>query len=127
MIVSDNGTEFTSNAILGWAKDLRAESHHIPPGKPMQNGYIESFNGRMRDELLNESLFIDLDQVHRLISAWANDYNTARPHSSLGYSLCRYNHRVGRSITGRGGRLYPVAPTPHELKPRSRRHWRCSF
>jgi transposase InsO family protein len=51
----------------------------------MQNGYIESFNGRMRDELLNESLFIDLDHARRLIGAWITDYNTARPHSSLGY------------------------------------------
>jgi len=51
----------------------------------LQNGYIESFNGRMRDELLNESLFIDLDQARQLISAWIADYNTARPHSSLGY------------------------------------------
>ena len=51
----------------------------------MQNGYIESFNGRMRDELLNESLFIDLDQARQLIGHWATDYNTARPHSSLGY------------------------------------------
>jgi putative transposase len=80
MIVSDNGTEFTSNAILGWAKDHRVEWHYIAPGKPMQ-----SFNGRMRDELLNESLFIDLDQARQLIGAWTNDYNTARPHSSLGY------------------------------------------
>jgi len=85
MIVSDNGTEFTSNAILGWAKDHRVEWHYIAPGKPMQNGYIESFNGRMRDELLNESLFIDLDQARQLIAAWASDYNIARPHSSLGY------------------------------------------
>jgi putative transposase len=85
MIVSDNGTEFTSNAILAWAKDHRVEWHYIAPGRPMQNGYIESFNGRMRDELLNESLFIDLDQARQLISDWAADYNTARPHSSLGY------------------------------------------
>jgi putative transposase len=85
MIVTDNGTEFTSNAILGWAKDHGVNWHYIAPGRPMQNGYIESFNGRMRDELLNESLFIDLDQARRLISAWVIDYNTARPHSSLGY------------------------------------------
>ena len=85
MIVSDNGTEFTSNAILGWAKDHRVEWHYIAPGRPMQNGYIESFNGRMRDELLNESLFLDLDQVRKLTAAWVTDYNTARPHSSLGY------------------------------------------
>ena len=61
------------------------EWHYIAPGKPMQNGYIESFNGRMRDELLNESLFSDLDQARKLIGAWITDYNTARPHSSLGY------------------------------------------
>src|SRR6187399_319103 len=85
MIVSDNGTEFTSNAMLGWAKDNGIDWHFIAPGKPMQNGYIESFNGRMRDELLNESLFIDLDQARQLIGAWVADYNTARPHSSLGY------------------------------------------
>jgi hypothetical protein len=60
-------------------------SGYIATGKPMQNGYIESFNGRMRDELLNESLFADLDQARKLISAWVADYNTARPHSSLGY------------------------------------------
>ena len=85
MIVSDNGTEFTSNAILSWAKEHRVEWHYIAPGRPMQNGYIEFFNGRMRDELLNESLFVDLDQARRLTSAWVTDYNTARPHSSLGY------------------------------------------
>jgi len=80
MIVSDNGTEFTSNAMLGWGVDR----HYIAPGRPMQNGYIECFNGRMRDELLNESLFIDLDQAHQS-RRWVVDYNTARPHSSLGY------------------------------------------
>ena len=85
MIVSDNGTEFTSNAILAWTKEHQVEYHYIAPGRPMQNGYIESFNGRMRDELLNESLFHDLDQARQLIGAWAADYNTARPHSSLGY------------------------------------------
>lgn len=85
MIVSDNGTEFTSNAILSWAKGHAVDWHYIAPGRPMQNGYIESFNGRMRDELLNESLFVDLDHARRLIDDWVTDYNTARPHSSLGY------------------------------------------
>jgi hypothetical protein len=70
--------------LLRWAKDHGVDWHYIAPGRPMQ-GYIESFNGRMRDELLNESLFIDLDQVRQLIGAWVSDYNTARPHSSLGY------------------------------------------
>ena len=60
------------------------EWHHIAPGKPMQNGYVESFNGRMRDELLNETLFLSLDHVRVVISAWAEDYNQERAHSSLG-------------------------------------------
>lgn len=85
MIVSDNGTEFTSNAILAWSKDHKIEWHYIAPGKPMQNGYIESFNGRMRDELLNESLFFGLDHARSAIAEWVDDYNTFRPHSSLGY------------------------------------------
>jgi putative transposase len=77
LIVSDNGTEFTSNAILRWSKEHQIEWHYIAPGKPMQNGYIESFNGRMRDELLNESLFLDLDQGRQIIAAWVTDYNRA--------------------------------------------------
>jgi transposase InsO family protein len=85
MIVSDHGTEFTSNAILGWAIDHQVEWHYIAPGKPMQNGFVESFNGRMRDELLNESLFLDLDHTRHLIGAWVADHTTARPHSALGY------------------------------------------
>ncbi|WP_112994671.1 IS3 family transposase [Rhizobiales bacterium] len=85
MIVSDNGTELTSNAILAWSKDHKIEWHHIAPGKPMQNGYVESFNGRMRDELLNESLFFGLDHARSAIADWAADYNHFRPHSSLGY------------------------------------------
>jgi transposase InsO family protein len=68
MIVSDNGTELTSNAILAWCKDHGIEWHYIAPGKPMQNGYVESFNGRMRDELLNESLFFGLAHARAAIA-----------------------------------------------------------
>lgn len=85
MIVSDHGTELTSNAILAWSKDHGVEWHYIAPGKPAQNGFVESFNGRMRDELLNESLFFGLDHARRAIGAWVADYNTTRPHSSLAY------------------------------------------
>jgi putative transposase len=85
MIVSDHGTEFTSNAMLAWAQENRIAWHFIAPGKPMQNGFCESFNGRMRDELLNESLFFGLDHAKTRISAWADDYNQRRPHSALGY------------------------------------------
>ena len=85
MIVSDNGTEFTSNAILEWADITRVEWHYIAPGKPMQNGFIESFNGRLRDELLNETLFSSLNQVRSQLAIWRDDYNASRPHSALGW------------------------------------------
>ena len=85
MIVSDNGTEFTSNAILAWAAEHGIDWHYIAPGRPMQNGFVESFNGRMRDELLNESLFFGLPHAREEIAAWVADYNTERPHSALGY------------------------------------------
>ena len=85
MIVSDHETEFTSNAILSWANENKIDWHYIAPGKPMQNGFCESFNGRMRDELLNEMLFLGLKHAWEKIRAWASDYNHRRPHSSLGY------------------------------------------
>ncbi|WP_209490551.1 IS3 family transposase [Xanthobacter flavus] len=85
MIVSDNGSEFTSNAILAWTDAARVEWHYIAPGKPMQNGFIESFNGRLRDELLNETLFSSLSQARAALARWQVDYNTDRPHSKLGW------------------------------------------
>ena len=77
--------DLTSNAILKWCAEHKVEWHYIAPGKPMQNGFVESFNGRMRDEFLNETLFRNLAHVRDLITAWVTDYNTARPHSALGY------------------------------------------
>jgi putative transposase len=85
MIVSDHGTEFTCNAMLAWCKDTVIDWHFIAPGKPMQNGFVESFNGRMRDQLLNETLFFDLDDARAKIAHWIDDYNIRRPHSSLKY------------------------------------------
>jgi len=79
MIVSDNGTEFTSNAILTWAEGAGVQWHYIAPGKPTQNGFIESFNGRIRDELRNETLFSSLVQAKASLASWRADYNTARP------------------------------------------------
>jgi transposase InsO family protein len=84
-IVSDNGTEFTCNAMLAWCKDTSINWHFIAPGKPIQNAFVESFNGRMRDELLNETLFFDLDDARTKIAVWVADYNGDRPHSSLKY------------------------------------------
>ena len=71
---------------LGWCGDARIEWHYTTPGKPTQNGFVESFNGRMRDELLNETLLASLPHAREKIAVWADDYNTGRPHSSLGYA-----------------------------------------
>ncbi len=113
LIVSDNGTEFTSNAMFAWRREHKVAWHLIAPGKPMQNGFCESFNGRMRDELLNESLFLGLDHARAKIARWLDDYNQRRPHSSLGYltpaayaaSLAQpssdYEQYMAKATTGR--------------------------
>ena len=82
-IVSDNGTELTSHAILRWQEERGVLWHYIAPGKPQQNGFVESFNGRFRDECLNEHLFSSLAAARQIIEAWRIDYNTERPHTSL--------------------------------------------
>src|SRR4029077_15726384 len=84
MIVSDNGTELTGNAMLKWAEDNSVEWHYIAPGKPQQNGFMENFNGKRRDECLNEHCFPSPAQARHIIEAWRLDSNTVRPHSSLG-------------------------------------------
>ena len=85
LIVSDHGTEFTSNAMLAWVQEHRVAWHFIAPGKPMQNGACEAFNGRMRDELLNETVFYDLGHAREALARWAAAYNQTRPHSAIGY------------------------------------------
>jgi putative transposase len=84
MIVSDNGTELTSQAVLRWSQEMRVEWHYIAPGKPQQNAFAESFFGRLRDECLNETLFTSLAHAREVLSLWKDDYNTVRPHSGLG-------------------------------------------
>jgi putative transposase len=110
MVVSDNGTELTSMAILSWCQRTGVEWHYIAPGKPMQNGFVESFNGRFRDELLNETLFSSLGEARQKIRAWQHDYNHHRPHSGLG------NIPPGRVHGKEGaGNARGVAP---EINPR---------
>ena len=84
-IGSDNGTELTSNAILAWTAETGVDWHYIAPGKPVQNAFIESFNGRLRDEFLNETLFTSLAQARAALEEWRRDYNTVRPHSRIGW------------------------------------------
>ncbi|PYD49511.1 hypothetical protein CFR79_14265 [Komagataeibacter saccharivorans] len=77
------GTEMTSNAILAWQQKRSVLRHYIAPGKPQQNGFVESFNGRFRDECLNEHLFRNIANARTVIDAWRPDYNAVKPHTSL--------------------------------------------
>jgi putative transposase len=82
---SDNGPEFTSRRMLAWSQDWKVGLVHIQPGRPMQNGHVESFHGRLRDECLNVSWFRTLNDVRCTLSTWREEYNCERPHSSLDY------------------------------------------
>jgi putative transposase len=84
MIVSDNGTELNSRAILDWTNRPRVERHSIAPGKPQQNAFMESFNARFRDECLNEKVFASLADGRAVVERWRVDCNTAQPHSAHG-------------------------------------------
>jgi putative transposase len=83
-VVADNGPELTGQALDEWAYRNGVELHFITPGRPVENAYIESFNGKFRDECLNEHWFSTLDDARRTIEEWRRDYNEERPHSSLG-------------------------------------------
>ena len=102
-VVSDNGTELTSTSILRWSQERQVEWHYIAPGKPTQNAFVESFNGRLRDECLNETLFTSMAQARAVLVTWRQDYNTVRPHSQLG-------GRTPAEIAGQRG--WGHAPNP---------------
>lgn len=121
-IVSDNDTELTSMAILRWSKERNVEWHYITPGKPYQNGFIESFNARLQDDFLNETIFTSLAHACQELKAWRHDYNHFRPHSSLGN---RSTAEVGAGSSGKPYWGHPlntvVAITPsdgHQNGPR---------
>jgi putative transposase len=82
---SDNGPEFTSRKMIGWAEDRKLTLVHIQPGRPMQNGHVESFHRRLRDECLNAHWFRTLQEMRRTLEAWRQEYNCERPHSGLDY------------------------------------------
>lgn len=111
VIVSDNGTEMTSHAVLAWCQDTGVGWHYIAPGKPMQNAFVESFNGRLRDECLNENLFGNLAEARRIIETWRIDYNINRPHTSLD----------GQTPTEFAQRLHSNRPASLELRKGSAR------
>ena len=84
-IRSDNGPEFIATAVQGWISAVGAKTAYIAPGSPWENGYIESFNARLRDELLNGEIFYSLREAQVIIESWRRHYNLVRPHQSLGY------------------------------------------
>ena len=98
-IRSDNGPEFIATALRKWISDVGSQTAYIEPGSPWENGYCESFNSKLRDELLNLEVFYSLREAEVLIEAWRRHFNTVRPHSSLGY----------------------VPPAPEAVLPRSRK------
>ena len=102
---SDNGPEFTSRRMIGWAEDFKVGLVHIQPGRPMQNGHVESFHGRLRDECLNATWFRTLNDVRCTLATWREEYNGERPHSSLDY---RTPNEFRTLLEGRGA----MAPLP---------------
>ena len=113
--VSDNGTELTSMAILRWSQETGIDWHYIAPGKPQQNAFNESFNGRLRDELLNEMLFTSLAHARAALAAWQHDYNTIRPHSGLGNMPPAIYANLSAPVMQRDGALRSLggsAPRP---------------
>ena len=107
VLVTDNGPEFAGQALDMWAYEQGLKRHFIEPGKPVQNAFIESFNGKMRDECLNEHWFVSLGEARETIQAWRRDYNEVRPHSSLG-------NRTPREFTGGSGAALPPEPPRRE-------------
>ena len=127
-VVSDNGTELTSMAMLKWSQDRKVDWHYIAPGKPTQNAFIESFNGRLRDELLNETLFSSLSHARQALGEWMIDYNTLRPHSRLGNLPPAVYAKASAPVMQREGTLrsfggfapLPVA-SPDQIGPNKER------
>jgi len=121
----DNGPEFTSRHFLTWCEKRKIQTTYIQPGRPMQNGYVESFNGRLRDECLNASWFATMVDARRKIETWRTEYNTDRPHSSLGYrtpfefanDLRLSLLRRGLSIAGPGQEDSNAVPLPRTPIP----------
>ena len=103
----DNGPEFTSRHFLAWCMEQQIELVHIQPGKPKQNGHVESFHGKLRDECLNVSWFENLWDARRKIAAWRKDYNEERPHSAWAIRRQRRSRGTSRASSGSALRATP--------------------
>ena len=123
---TDNGPEFAGRALDQWCFAQGVEQHFIQPGKPMQNGYIESFNGKFRDECLNENWFVSLSDARQIIEQWRRYYNQERPHSALGYRTPEEFAAEVKSFdrTGVGQGTSNAGPLPHTPIPATNGgHW----
>ncbi len=112
LVVSDNGPEMVSHAMLAWQQERQVEWHYIAPGKPQQNGFVESFNGKLRDECLNETLFHNLRHAQEVLDAWREDYNEVRPHSALAGQTPAQVAQAAQSQGVRGYAPLPLASQP---------------
>jgi putative transposase len=116
---SDNGPEFTSRRMIGWAEEHKITLIHIQPGKPMQNGHVESFHGRLRDECLNAHWFRTLNDVRTTLEKWRQEYNCERPHSGLDYRTPEeFRQTLDRGKDGDTAALenatrFPLSHRPH--------------
>jgi putative transposase len=119
VLVMDNGPEFAGQALDVWAYQQGVKLHFIEPGKPVQNAFIESFNGKMRDECLNEHWFLSLGEARETMEAWRRDYNEVRPHSSLG-------NRTPQEFTGAGAALPPPS-RPGEKNKSQKLPWNSHY
>jgi len=108
----DNGAEFTSRHFLAWCEERGIRLLHIQPGRPMQNGHVESFNGRFRDECLNHNWFTTLADAKEKIENWRMEYNAERPHSSLAYRTPEEFAKACSELTNRMGLKTPIPPQP---------------
>ena len=111
-IRSDNGSEFVAKAVQGWVGAVRTKTAYIERGSPWENGFIESFNARLRDELLDGEIFYSLAEARIVIESWRRHYNTERPHGSLGYKPPR---RAGRFATPTSDAARASREADHEL------------
>ena len=117
MVVSDNGPELTSLAILKWQQAQQVDWHYIDPGKPQQNPFAESFNGKLRDEFLNETVFSSLAEVRVLLAEWRRDYNEQRPHSRLGWLTPSEFRKKATETSTRPEQWPPGAAQPEGSAP----------
>ena len=123
-IVLDNGPECTSKAMFLWSEKMGVKLNFIEPGKPMQNGFIESFNGKFRDECLNENWFTSLEEARKIIGEWRTHYNEERPHSALDYKTPK-EFAEENPVLGSYGKQKPFSTASTE--PATTNKELCSF